>query len=67
MLWQIASATGWSLHHILWRVNSQTLVMMLQDAPRYLSKQEREEKKKRPQGKRGGLMGFLAQCTTIKK
>lgn len=34
MIWQIASATGWSIHYILWEVNYQTLALMLADAPR---------------------------------
>lgn len=35
IIWQIASATGWSVHYILWRVNFQTLTLMLADAPHY--------------------------------
>lgn len=35
IVWQIASATGWTLHYILWKVNFQTLAMMLADAPHY--------------------------------
>lgn len=35
IIWQIASATGWSLHYILWKVNFQTLCLMLADAPHY--------------------------------
>jgi len=34
-VWQIASATGWSVDYILHGVNYQTLIMMLSDAPRY--------------------------------
>ena len=33
---QIASATGWSVDYILNKVNYQTLIMMLSDAPRYI-------------------------------
>ena len=36
-LWQIADATGWSIDYILHKVNYQTLIMMLSDAPRYRS------------------------------
>lgn len=32
----MASATGWSVEYILKRVNYQTLIMMLSDAPRYV-------------------------------
>lgn len=35
-MWQVASATGWSVNHILNKVNYQTLIMMLSDAPRYI-------------------------------
>lgn len=41
-MWQIAEATGWSVDYILHRVNYQTLVMMLSDAPRYRSAGEGE-------------------------
>ena len=37
-MWQIASATGWSVDYILHGVNYQTLIMMLCDAPRYIKK-----------------------------
>lgn len=36
-VWQIADATGWSVRYILSGVNYQTLIMMLSDAPRYVS------------------------------
>lgn len=39
-VWQIASATGWSVDYILNGVNYQTLIMMLNDAPRYVHKDE---------------------------
>lgn len=35
-MWQIASATGWSVDYILDGVNWQTLILMLSDAPRYV-------------------------------
>lgn len=34
-VWQVASATGWSVRYILDGVNYQTLIMMLSDAPHY--------------------------------
>ena len=37
-MWQIASATGWSVDYIFDGVNYQTLIMMLSDAPRYKRK-----------------------------
>ena len=36
MIWQISSATGWSVNYILWHVNYPTLLMMMADAPRYV-------------------------------
>lgn len=33
----MADATGWSVDYILNKVNYQTLIMMLSDAPRYRS------------------------------
>lgn len=47
MVWQIAAATGWSVRHILWGMNYQTLRMMLADAPHY-------ETVKTKKGKAGG-------------
>lgn len=37
----MADATGWSVDHILNKVNYQTLIMMLSDAPRYVSPRKR--------------------------
>ena len=39
-VWQIASATGWSVDYILDGVNYQTLILMLSDAPRYMRKKQ---------------------------
>ena len=39
-MWQVASATGWSVDYILNKVNYQTLIMMLSDAPRYVRKKK---------------------------
>uniref|UniRef100_UPI0040282D0B hypothetical protein n=1 Tax=Parabacteroides distasonis TaxID=823 RepID=UPI0040282D0B len=41
-MWQVASATGWSVDYILKRVNYQTLIMMLSDAPRYVRRRGEE-------------------------
>lgn len=38
----MASATGWSVEYILKRVNYQTLIMMLSDAPRYVRRRGEE-------------------------
>ncbi|MBQ8520876.1 MAG: hypothetical protein IJ456_05775 [Bacteroides sp.] len=42
-MWQIASATGWSVQYILNKVNYQTLIMMLSDAPRYIKVKDDED------------------------
>ena len=49
-MWQIAEATGWSVDYILHRVNYQTLIMMLSDAPRYRSAGERDRNDHRASG-----------------
>lgn len=46
MIWQIASATGWTVHYILWKVPYTTLLLMMQDAPHWVD----EEDKKPPTG-----------------
>lgn len=43
----MASATGWSVEYILKRVNYQTLIMMLSDAPRYVRRRGEETPEKR--------------------
>ena len=43
IIWQIAAATGWSVHYILWKVSYQTLALMLADAPGYRSKNAHDE------------------------
>jgi len=53
-IWQIASQTGWSVRHILWKVPYPTLLMMMIDAPRYVSA---EEIKKKVKGKRRKVKG----------
>jgi len=42
----VASATGWSVEYILKRVNYQTLIMMLSDAPRYVRRRHEETPEK---------------------
>jgi hypothetical protein len=45
MVWQIATQTGWSVGYILRGVNYQTLLMMLSDAPHYVSAEEKGNKR----------------------
>jgi len=52
IIWEIAKATGWKVHYIMWKINYQTLILMMSDAVRYI-----EGKKK---GKKGGsALGFF--------
>ncbi len=44
-IWQIASETGWSHHRILWKIPYPVLLLMLSDAPRYVTG---DKQKKRP-------------------
>ncbi|MDR0612402.1 MAG: hypothetical protein LBG45_02770 [Dysgonamonadaceae bacterium] len=44
-IWQIASATGWTVKYILWGINLQTLQMMLYDAPHYVKAKPAGKKK----------------------
>lgn len=64
IIWQIAVATGWSQNHIMWKVNYQTLRMMLADAPHYENRRKsegRREKGKRPKSTAGFFQTKLQQ------
>lgn len=47
LVWQVATATGWSLHRILWQVPYTTLLMMTSDTPRYISAEEAQKRELR--------------------
>lgn len=55
LVWQIASATGWSVKYILWGISYQELCMMLSDAPRY----EKVRGKKKYNANPKSLASFL--------
>ena len=55
-MWQIASATGWSVDYILNKVNYQTLIMMLADAPRYV---RRKKEEKSAEEEANDIVGFF--------
>ncbi|WP_281669267.1 hypothetical protein [Segatella buccae] len=57
-MWQIASATGWSVDYILNGVNFQTLIMMLSDAPRYVS-DKKNDKNQTAEEEAGDIVGFF--------
>jgi len=60
-VWQIASQTGWSVHYILWKVPYSTLLLMMADAPRYVSAEELKRQKTRDmrQKTKQGVLGFF--------
>ncbi|WP_455659772.1 hypothetical protein [Phocaeicola faecalis] len=47
LVWQVATATGWSLHHILWKVPYTALLLMTSDTPRYISAEEAQKRELR--------------------
>lgn len=57
-MWQIASATGWSVDYILHGVNYQALLLMLGDAPRYVRKAKKGKKESAEEEARG-IAGFF--------
>ena len=58
-VWQIASATGWSVDYILNGVNYQTLIMMLSDAPRYVGSKTKEDDNRTAEEEAGDIVGFF--------
>ena len=59
IVWQIAAATGWSRDHIMWKVNYQTLRMMLADAPHYESRRKGKNGAQGKSGKPKSTAGFF--------
>ena len=58
-VWQIASATGWSVDYILNGVNFQTLIMMLSDAPRYVNSKEQKKAYQTEEEEAEDIVGFF--------
>ena len=58
-IWQIASATGWSIDYILNKVNYQTLIMMLSDAPRYVKEKQYSEVERTAEDEANDIVGFF--------
>lgn len=44
LIWQVATATGWSTDYILWKVPYPMLLLMAKDAPRYVSVEEQKKR-----------------------
>jgi hypothetical protein len=40
VIWSIATATGWTVDYILWKISWVNIQMMIADAPRYISGDE---------------------------
>ena len=58
-IWQIASATGWSVEYILHGVNYQTLIMMIADAPRYVDQKKKDNDNKSAEDEASDIVGFF--------
>lgn len=54
VIWQVVTATGWSRHHVMWKINYQTLIMMTSDAIRYVSGPAPGKNKKK-----GSALGYF--------
>lgn len=57
-MWQVASATGWSVRYILDGVNYQTLIMMLSDAPHY-ERKKKDDDNRTAEEEAGDIVGFF--------
>jgi len=44
IIWQIATATGWTTQHIMWSTPWPAIQMMIADAPRYQTGKGKERK-----------------------
>ncbi len=44
LIWQVATATGWTVHHILWEIAYPTLILMAADAPHFVTGKTRIRK-----------------------
>lgn len=59
MIWQIADATGWDIDYIMWKINYQTLRMMLADAPHYETRRKGGKGKPDKSGNPKSVAGFF--------
>lgn len=62
IIWQVATATGWTVEYIMRRVPYNLLMLMLQDAPRYISGKQAKRK-----GSAKGKQALDFFQTTLKK
>ena len=47
LIWQIASATGWTPRYIMWNISYPMLLLMAADTPRYVDTKEAQKKARR--------------------
>lgn len=59
VIWQIADATGWDIDYIMWKINYQTLRMMLADAPHYETRRKGGKGKPDKSGNPKSVAGFF--------
>lgn len=62
IIWQVASTTGWTVEYIMRRVPYNLLMLMLQDAPHYVSGKQAKRK-----GATKGKQALDFFQTTLKK
>lgn len=43
LMWQVASATGWSIHYITRRISYPMLLLMVADAPRLVKEKNKKK------------------------
>jgi hypothetical protein len=67
-VWQISTATGWTINYILWGVSYPLLMTMIADAPRWIKP---DEKKKvpglNPRDKKSDIVNMFQQRFENKK
>lgn len=62
IIWQVAGTTGWTVEYIMRRVPYNLLMLMLQDAPHYVSGKQAKAK-----GSAKGKQALDFFQTTLKK
>lgn len=61
LVWQVATATGWSIDYILWKVPYPMLLLMAKDASRYVSAEEQKKRQYKEMMKK-----MQKECATAK-
>lgn len=66
-IWQIVTATGWSYRRILWKIPYPTLLMMLKDAPKYVTEDKKKNINRKNGSSHNALDFFQTQLTNNDK